>query len=389
MANALTLTSLTENIFRARDRVSRELTGFIPSVLINAGSEGVSINGTVNSFVTAAPTLNASYTPAMTIPAADDQTISAQTMTIGQVANVRIPLRGEDLRKLDNTAGGQRVIDDMMAQAIRKIVNTIETYCGTVIYKGSSRAVGTAGTTPFGSNHNTINEVRQILVDNGAPLDDLNLVINSAAGVNLRNLSNLYKVNEAGTAELFRQGVLIDISGIKIRESAGVASHTKGTASSSTVSNAGYAIDSTSLALTAVGTGTIVVGDCLNFASENNGINYVVKTGDTDVSDGGTIVINTPGLRFAMSAATKAITVGNSYTANVAFHRNAVELVMRPPAQPYGGDAAEDRMTVFDDRTGLTFEVALYKGYGMNMLDFTCFYDCKVWKPDFVATLRG
>jgi len=386
MANALTLTSLTENIFRAKDRVARELTGFIPSVMINSGSEGVSINGTVNSFVTAAPTLNTSYTPAMTIPSADDQTVSALTMTIGQVANVRIPLRGEDLKQLDATAGGQRVIDDMIAQALRKIVNTIEAYSGTVIYKGSSRATGTAGTTPFASNHNSVNAVRQILVDNGAPLDDVSLVISTTAGTNLRNLSNLYKVNEAGTGDLLRQGVLQDISGIKIRESGYVASHTKG-AATGTLLNGAVSVGGTSLVVDTVTVNTtgIKAGDIVTHASDSTN-KYVVKTGL--VATSGTVVINNPGLLIA-GLDNDAVTVGNSYTANVAFHRNAVELVMRPPSQPYGGDAASDRMIVSDDRTGLVFEVATYKGYGMNSLEITVFYDVKVWKPEFVATLLG
>lgn len=386
MANSLTLTSLTENIFRAKDRVARELVGFIPSVLINSGSEGVSINGTVRSFVTAAPTLNTSYTPAMTIPSADDQTITAETMTIGQVANVRIPLRGEDLRQLDNTAGGQRVIDDMIAQALRKVVNTIESYLGTIIYKGASRAVGTAGTTPFASNHNTVNSLRQILVDNGAPLDDVSLVINSAAGVNLRNLSHLYKVNEAGTSELARQGILLDISGIKIRESYGVASHTAGAGTGALI-NGAEAVGQTTLTYDTltVNTTGIKAGDIVTFAADTTN-KYVVKTGTTATA--GDIVIANPGLLIA-APDNNAITVGSSYTANVGFHRNAVELVVRPPAMPYGGDAAVDRMTVVDDKSGLVFDFALYKGYGMNSLEVTCFYDAKVWKSEFVATLLG
>jgi hypothetical protein len=316
----------------------------------------------------------------------DDQTITALTMTIGQVANVRIPLRGEDLKQLDNTAGGQRVIDDMIAQAIRKIVNTIESYCGTVIYKGSSRATGTAGTTPFASNHNVVNSVRQILVDNGAPLDDLSLVINTTAGTNFRNLSNLYKVNEAGTGDLLRQGVLQDISGFKIRESAGVASHVKG-AATGTLLNGAAAVAATSLVVDTITVNTTgwKAGDILTHASDSTN-KYVVKTGL--VATSGSIVLNAPGLLVA-GADNDAVTVGNNYTANVGFHRNAVELVMRPPSQPYGGDAASDRMVVSDDRTGLVFEVAIYKGYGMNSMEITCFYDVKVWKPEFVATLLG
>jgi len=46
-------------------------------------------------------------------------------------------------------------------------------------------------------------------------------------------------------------------------------------------------------------------------------------------------------------------------------------------------------MTLSDDVSGLVFEVAQYKGYGMGMFDITVFYQAKVWKPEFVATLMG
>lgn len=384
MPNTLTLTGLTENLFRARDIVARELTGFIPAVLVNAGSEGVSLGGTVVSYRTSTPQLNTSYTPAMTIPASDDPTVTTDTMTIGQVANVRIPLEGEKLRQLDNTAG-QRVIDDILAQAIRRIVNTIEAHCGTIIYRGASRAVGTAGTAPFGSDFNVVASLRQILQDNGCPDDgQRSLVMNTTAGTRLRQLASIYRVNEVGTTDTLRRGTLLDLFGIMMRESAGVANHTKGTGAS-------YLTNSTTLVTgnTAIpadtGSGTIIAGDIVTFASgAGSGRNYVVGS----ALAGGSFSINQPGLAGAIPD-NNAITVGNDYAANVGFHRNAVELVLRPPAMPYGGDAAVDRMTMFDDQTGLVFEAALYKGYGMNMIDLTTFYQCKVWKPEFVATLLG
>ena len=155
MANSQTLTGFTELIYQARDIVCREPVGFTTSVIVNSGSEGVSLNGTVKSFVAGEPTLNTDHTPAMTVPAGDDMTSTVEEMTIGQVARVNIPLKGETLRQLDNTAG-QKVIDDMFAQAIRKIVNAIEAHCGLVLKNGASRATGTAGTTPFASNHDIL-----------------------------------------------------------------------------------------------------------------------------------------------------------------------------------------------------------------------------------------
>ena len=62
---------------------------------------------------------------------------------------------------------------------------------------------------------------------------------------------------------------------------------------------------------------------------------------------------------------------------------------MRPLAQPNGGDAATDRLTVQDPVSGLVFEVAAYKGYNKAMFDVSCLYGYKVWKPEFVATLLG
>lgn len=393
MANTLTLTGLTELIYNARDQVANEPTGFVQSVLVNTGSEGVSIGGTVKSHVTGAPTLNTSYTPAMTPPNADDQTITVEELTIGQAARVNIPMVGEVWKQIGNTSGTEAVQRDLIAQAIRSMRNAIEAHLGTVIYKGASRAYGTAGTTPFASTLADANNIRKILADNGCPVEDgmTSLVVNTTAGVNLRNLTQLQKVNEAGDGgSLLRRGELLNLFGLSIKESAGIASHTKGTLGGSpTTTNAGHALAATTINLASAGTGTVVAGDVATFASENAGIGYVVKTGDSDVSDGGTLVLNKPGLRVAIGASARAVSIAANYTANVAFHKNAVELVIRPPAIPAQGDLASDRMVVADPKTGLVFTASYYPGYGMGNLELVCLYQAKVWKSEFVATLLG
>ncbi len=392
MANTITISALTELLYKARDIVAGEPCAFANSVLINSdGIERVSLGGTVNSFVTAQPTLNTSYTPAMTIPAGDDQTISALTMTIGQVANVKIPLKGETVLQLNNTTGAQ-VFMDLFAQAFRTIRNAIEAHIGSIAFKGASRATGTAGTTPFATTHASVNAVRQILVDNGCPIDDgqLSLVMNTLAGTNVRNLANLYKVNEAGSAELLRRGVLQDISGLMLKETAGAASVTAGTMANATSSSAAFTFGQTAIPLATAGTGVVAAGDVITFANDTN--KYVVAAvvfAGVNPAAGDIITLASPGLRKAQGVATRAITVTADYTANIAFHKNAIELVIRPPAMPAGGDAATDRTTMSDEKTGMVHEVALYAGYGMNMVDITTFYQAKAWKPDFVATLLG
>jgi len=386
MANDISLTGLTEILYVARDQVANEPTAFSQGVITNGGTDGVSANGTVTSMRSTEPTLETSYTPAMTVPDAADITTSTESLVLSSYVGSSIPLKGEQFVQLSNTVGYEEAITQLYAQAIRKMRNTVEAAIADAAYKGASRAVGTAGTTPFASNFNTINELRQILEDNGCPMDDgqLSLAISTSAGTNLRNLSTLTKANEAGTAATLRNGELLNIGGFSIRASSGIRSHTKGTGSGYLVNQTGLTTGSRAIT-TDTGTGTILAGDVITFASgAGSGFNYVV--GSPLASN--VVTLNHPGLRGAI-ADNNAITVGNSYTANVGFHKSAIELAMRPPAQPPGGDAGEEIATLYDDKTGLSFSARLYKGYGINQIKIMAFYGVKVWKPEFVGTLLG
>ena len=87
---------------------------------------------------------------------------------------------------------------------MRTLVNEIEVDICTEVYKNACRAVGTAGTTPFGSNFDLLADLRKIFADNGQPVDDGQwaVVMNTSAGANLRKLATLQKANEAGGTDL-------------------------------------------------------------------------------------------------------------------------------------------------------------------------------------------
>ena len=381
------LTNLAADIYRAADIVGREAVGFIPSVTINAGSERAAVGQSVRSFFTRAATVG-DLSPSMTIPEGTDQTVDNKTMTVNQIASVRIPWTGEDIKHVNNGSGYETIYGDQIAQAMRGITNTIESYVATKAYQGASRAFGTAGTTPFGSNFNEVAEMRQVLFDNGMPVNDgrLSLVVNSLAGTNLRQLAQLQKVNESGDSAMLRRGTLLDLQGFMLKESAGIQSHVKGAAAGQLMS-AAAAVGATTLALDTVTVNTtgIKAGDIITHASD--AVNkYVVNTGL--VATSGDILIGGPGLRIA-AANNDALAIGANYTANLALHQAGVELVMRPLAKPLGGDAAVDMMTVQDPVSGLVFQISVYKGYNKAMIDVTCLYDAKVWKSDAVAILIG
>lgn len=383
MANVLT--NLAADIYKAADVVGRELVGLIPSTTINSSdSERAAKGGTIRSHFTRTPTVNSTFAPSMTIPEGTDQTVDNKVLTINNFASVQIPWTGEDIKHVRNGSGFETIYGDQIKQAMRVIANTIEAYVGIVVKNGSSRAIGTAGTTPFASNHDVMAQVRQILVDNGCPATDgqISMVLNTSAGTKMRNLTQLQKANEAGGSDLLRQGVLLDLQGLMIKESAGIASHTKGTGASY-VTSGSTAVGVEDIALV-TGSGTVLAGDVVTFAADANN-KYIVGTG---VAAAGTISLNEPGAR-AVIATANAMTIGDSYAANVAFHKSAVEVVVRAPAMPEGGDAAIDRMLVQDPFSGLVFEIAAYNGYMKKMIEVRCMYDAKVWKPQHVATLLG
>jgi hypothetical protein len=377
------LNNLAADIYKAADIVGRELTGVVPSVTINGGSDGAAIGDTVRSAFTRTPTVG-TITPSMTLPEGTDQTVDNKTLVINQTASVKIPWTGEEIKHLRNGAGYETVYGDMVAQAIRVITNQIESYTWGLVRAGASRAFGTAGTTPFASNFNEVAEIRQILVDNGMPTDgQTSLVLNTAAGTKLRNLAQLQQVNTSGNDSLLRQGTLLNLQGLMLKESAAPVSVVKGTGASYTSNTTGYAVGSTAITLI-TGTGTVLAGDTVTFAGDTN--RYVVATG---VAAPGVLTLAAPGLRQPLAASAVAMTVGNNATANVALHKAAAEVVIRPYALPEGGDAAVDQMTIVDPNSGLSFDISAYKGYKKSMFDISCVYDAKVWKPEFVAQLLG
>lgn len=384
MANVLT--NLAADIYKAADIVGRELVGAIPAAIINSDASQQAAKGdTIRAAFTREPTLNTTFAPAMTIPEGDDQTVDNKTMTVDSYANVRIPYTGEDIKHLNNGAGFETVYGDQIVQAMRKIVNKMEQDFCLALKNGSGNAVGTSGTTPFASDFSLIADARKLLVDRGMPWDGaVSLVMNTAAGTNLRKLSALYKVNESGGNELLRQGVLLDIYGCMLRESAQIASHTKGTGASYLVDLlAGYAVGDKTIHVD-TGTGTLLQGDIITFGGDTE--RYVIGTGFAGDGDGD-IVLNA-GLIEAI-ANDEAVALQNSYTANIMLHRGAAEFAMRPVAMPFGGDAAVDTMTVRDPWSGLIFNLAVYKGYQKAIIDISCLYGYKVWKPEFVCTVQG
>lgn len=379
---ANTLTNLIPQVYASLDVVSRELVGFIPSVMRDSRAERVALNQSLTIPVTPTPTAG-NITPGVTPPDDGDQAIGNVEFKITKSRRVPFRWQGEESRGLNNGGPGVSGIrGDQVTQAIRVLVNEMEADLAALhIY--ASRAYGATNALLFATNLAASAQLRKLLDDNGAPLTDRSLVIGTDSGAQMRTLGQLTKANEAADTGLLRQGTLMDIHGFMIRESAAVKTHTAGAGANATTNNAGYAVGATTITLAAAGTGDIAAGDVITFAGDPN--QYVVATGDADVLGGGTIVLAAPGLRKAIAASATNITVVASSTRAMAFSRNAILLGTRAPALPDGGDMALDRTMVTDPRSGISFEIAMYAQYRQMQYEVSAAWGVKAIKAEHLV----
>ena len=371
------LTGLTPTIYRALDTVSRELVGFIPSVSRDASEAMAAKDQIVRTFITQSAS-SVDIAPASASPESGNQTVPYVDMKITKSKMVPVQWTGEE----EKAMGGQYspILADQFAQAMRTLANEVEADLAQ-LYKKASRAYGTAGTTPFASAITDSAQMRKLLLDNGAPLSNMRMVVDTAAGANLRALSNLTKANEAGTDATLRRGVLLDLNGFQIRESAGIVSHTKGAYTTGDTTGADEPVGETAIAVSS-SAGDYVAGDVIWFGTDT--VNkYVVKGATTSV-----ITIAEPGLKVAV-AKSSTVTIADAYTPNMAFDSGAIKLLARQPAMPSVGDSAIDVMVVTDPVSGLPFQVALYKQYRALHYEVGLAWGCELIKPEHTAILLG
>ena len=387
MAN--TLTDLAPDLYAALDVVSRELVGMIPSVTVDARVNQAAVGQIVRSHVVPAANALIDNTPAMAFPTAAYQTIGNQEITITKSKSAPFSWQGNEQDLLASGAGYMSVRANQMAQAMRKLVNDMEAdLCA--LYATTSRAAGTVGTVPFITNTAALSSARKILVDNGAPISDLQLVIDTNAGANLQTLFNINSARDQAAANLSDQGILTTIGSTQVRESAQINTPTAGAMANATSTSAAFTVGQTVIPLATAGTGVVAAGDVITFANDTNQYNVAsVSFAGANPASGDTITLAAPGLRKAQGAATRAITVLAASPRNMAFSRSAIVLATRMPERPAEGDLALDVMTIQDPRSGIAFEVSIYPGVRMVTYHIGLAWGVKNIKPEHTAQLLG
>lgn len=375
-----TLTGLIPTIYTALDIVSREQVGFIPAVARNTKADAAAKDQTVTAPV-APVAVTEDIVPGPSAPNTGDQNIGTVDVKITKSKMTPVKWNGEEQLALGPAGTYNTILADQFTQAFRALSNEVDADLGALYY-GTSRAVGTAGTTPFGVKEDLTDaaNARKVLEDNGSPTTSLQMVLGSSAIANLRGKQTvLFKVNESGTEQLLREGTLGRLEGFNIHNSAGVKRAPAATATGYLVNGAKQEGDI--IIAIDTGTGSIVAGQVVTFDGDDN--QYVVAAATST-----TITLAAPGLRQDLADNTE-ITVVGSFTANMAFDRNAFLLASRTPAMPEGGDTADDVMNVTDPVSGITFQIALYRQYRQVRYEVGLAWGVASIKPAHAVMLLG
>lgn len=375
---ASVLTAIAPTLFGAAQEVSAEPAGVLDAINATFDNKGVAKGDTIK--VPYAPVQsNTGFSPAAVTTEGTSVTAAAVSVTISKSQKNSMVLTGEQIRSLENGGNYQEWTRQWAAQAMRALRNEAEADAAVAIKLGASRAVGTAGTTPFAADLDLMVDVKKVLRDNGAPFADPQLVITSSAAANFQKLGIYQQAYAAGSDEERRSGQYKPQFGFKLRDSAGIALHTSG-AAASYVTNGGEAAKAVSIT---VGTGsdTINAGDIFGLA-DRSGELYVVTT---SITDPGELLINRPGLVGA-TATSQALTFTASYTPCLAFERSAVVGIMRPPLIP--ANATISQMLI-SDQFGHTYLMLDISQYGQRTWEMHLAWGFAVVQPEHVALILG
>jgi hypothetical protein len=339
-----------------------------------AGQKGSTIDVPIPSAITVQ-----SVSPGATPPSTADVAPTSVSIALSNWYEAPFYLTDKDVQE-----AVEGVIPMEASEAVKALANQID---GDILalYTSVYGHAGTGGTTPFATDLADYLDARKLMADQLAPMDPRFAVLDPAAEANALGLRAFQDASFRGDVDGIINGQIGNKLGALWVMDQNIPTHTAGAASGATTNAAAYAVGATTITLASAGTGDIKVGDIITFAGDTQ--TYTVTTGDTDVSNGGTIVIS-PGLKVAQATAAVAITVKASHTVNLLFHRDAFALAMRPfsGVDPMGLGHFQ---SAIDPVSGLVLRLEVTREHKRTRFSYDVLYGVQAVRPALAVRIAG
>jgi hypothetical protein len=321
--------------------------------------------------------------PAVTPPTPPSTTIDKVSIQLSNWKKASFFLTDKELGEID---GGNNFVPMQMGEALRALANAVNASVHAE-YKGIYGLVGTPGTTPFASVAGAT-DARKLLNKQLAPRGARRAVLDFDAEANALGLPAFSDAEKIGTGEVKIEGEIGRKFGIDWFSDDGVVTHTAGTAASATVTTAAAAsAGATSISLkVSSGTATLVVGDVLSIAG--NSQTYAVTAAATLDATGVSVAVS-PALKAAASSGA-AVSVRASHVVNLAFHRDAFALAMRPLSSGTNDLRLGNQMfAATEPRTGISLRLEVSRQYKQTVWEFDVLWGVKLVRPQLAVRIAG
>lgn len=254
------------------------------------------------------------------------------------------------------------------------------------LYKELYGAVGTAGTTPFGSNSDLAVDALMLLAGQKCPIMGINAAVDRFAYGKMLKLSEFKDADKMGDQSVKRQGVIGQAFGVNWGWDYHIATHTKGAATGTTIAVNGSSQTGTSLNIDGL-TVKPSVGDIFTIAGDTQ--QYVVRTA-TDLSSGASSLTIYPGIVTA-PADNAALTFVNTHAANMMFHRNCFALATRTlgDSSELAGQTGSIIQTFVDPVTQLALRLEITRQYKQFVWEFDILWGVKCIRPEYGVRILG
>lgn len=274
-------------------------------------------------------------------------------------------------------------INDIMpmqaSEAVKSLANVVDVFI-LELYKGFFGVAGTAGTTPFtGGTTEDATELRKVLSEQLAPPGDRWAVLNPDAEQKALDIRAFQDMSWNGSTAAIIEGQLNRKMGFGWFMDQNVRTHVSGTGTLYVTSGAS-SVGATVIPLI-TGSGTIVVGDIITFASDPQ--TYTVLVG---IAAPGSVTIS-PALRVAQTGA-EAVAITPTHVVNLGFHRDAIAFASRP-LQRYGSEFGVVSQTAIDPVSGLALRVEAKHEFKRLRFSYDILFGAAVIRPELGARLLG
>ena len=326
-------------------------------------------------------------TPDVTAPTPPPSATAVAQIPLNHWKKAGFHLTDKELMEIDHNDSFRPM---QMSEAVRALANAVNDSVHAE-YTGIYGLVGAPGTTPFAGDVGDATAARKLLNKQLAPRGDRRAVLDFDAEANALALPAFSDAEKVGSAAVKIDGEIGRKFGIDWFADDGVRSHRAGSAADHsrfhlTLAAAAPAGAHAVVAASDSGAPSLVVGDILSFDGQAQ--TYVVTAAST-LSGAGEAVSIAPALGQAVDAGTP-VRVAGDHIVNMAFHRDAFALAMRPlTAGTVDVALGNQILSMTDAQTGLSLRLEVARQYKQTVWEFDVLWGVKLVRPQLAVRIAG